>query len=125
MLKTIKQITEEEFNIPDISKRTKKHPYPEARAIYYDVSKEIMTQSPYGRIASFIGRDHSHAVHAVKKLKDTYLRDMEFIILHQKVMDRAAIEVKENKEGFSELEILRQENIELKRKLKELKKIKL
>lgn len=121
MLNTIKQITEDEFELENIEQRTKKHPYPEARAIFYNVAKEIMTQSPYGRIANFIGRDHSHAVHAVKKLKDTYLRDMEFKILHQKIMDRAAIEVKDNKEGFSELEILRQENIELKRKLKKCK----
>lgn len=122
MLNTIKHIVEDEFNLPDISNRTKKHPYPEARAIYYAVSKEIMPQSPYGRIANIMGRDHSHAVHAVKKLKDTYMRDSEFRILHQKIMDRAKCEVEDNKEGFSEVEILRQENIELKRKLEELKK---
>ena len=51
MLKKIKQIVEEEFNLPDISKRTRKHPYPEARAIYYAVAKEIMPNVSLGRIA--------------------------------------------------------------------------
>lgn len=74
----------------------------------------------YGRIAKFMGnRDHASAVHSVKALKDTYLQDMEFRILHRKVMDRAVMEVENNKERFSEMEMIRQENIELKRKLEE------
>lgn len=122
MLNTIKQIVEEEFNLPDISKRTRKHPYPEARAIYYAVAKEIIPEFSFARIANFMGRDHASAMHGIKKLKDTYLRDREFQDLHKKVMDRAVMEAGNEKEGFSEIEILRQENIELKRKLEELKK---
>ena len=120
MLQTIKQITEEEFNIPDISKRTRKQPYPEARAVYYDVSKETIPEFSFNRIAKFLGnRDHSTAMHGIKKLKDTYLRDREFRNLHQKVMYQAVMEVENNKERFSQLEILILENIELKRKLEE------
>lgn len=90
MLKTIKQITEEEFSLPDISKRTRNHPYPEARAIYYDVSKKIKPKFSYDRIAKFMGnRDHSTAMYGVRALKDTYLRDREFRDLHRKIMDRA------------------------------------
>ena len=122
MLKTIKKITEEEFNLHDISKRTRKLPYPEARAIYYAVAKEIMPEFSYNRIAHFIGRDHSTAVHSVKALKDTYLQDMEFRILHRKVMVRAIMAVENNKQLLSVLEMLIQENIELKRKLEELQK---
>ena len=122
MLKTIKQITEEEFNLPDISKRTRKHPYPEARAVFYAVAKEIIPEMTYGRIAKFMGRDHSTAVYSVRALKDTYLQDMEFRILHRKVMVRAIMEVENNKELLSVLEMLIQENIELKRKLEELQK---
>src|SRR5690554_2877032 len=121
MLQTIKQITEEEFNIPDISKRIRKQPYPEARAIYYAVAKEIIPEVPYYRIANFIGRGNSALINGVQKLKDTYLREKKFQALHKKVKDRAAMEVKSYKELLSEVEKLRQENIELKRNLEELK----
>ena len=118
MLNTIKQITEEEFKLPDISKRTRKHPYPEARAIYYAVAKEIMPNVSLGIISKKMDRDHATAINGIKKLKDTYLRDIEFRILHKKIMDRVAME--NNKEPILELDLLRKENIELKRKLEEL-----
>lgn len=120
MLNTIKQIVEEEFNLPDISKRTRKRPYPEARAAYYAVAKEIIPEFSFARIANFMGRDHASAMHGIKKLKDTYLQDREFRILHQKVMDRAVMEVGNNEgRGLSEVEMLRRENEELKRKLEQ------
>src|SRR5690554_4895536 len=118
MLKTIKQITEEVFNLPDISKITRKRPYPEARAAFCGGAKETMPKVTYARIGNYIGRDHSTAIQGIKKLKDTYILYREFRILYQKVMDRAVIEVGNNEgRGLSEVEILRQENEELKRKL--------
>lgn len=122
MLNTIKKITEDEFNLPDISKRTKKQPYPEARAIYYVVAKERIPHFSYEKIANFIGRGNSAVINGVQKLKDTYLREKKFQELHKKVMDRAVMEVKSNEELFSEVEKLRQENMELKRKLELWKK---
>ena len=120
MLNAIKQITEEEFDLENIEKRTRKHPYPEARAIYYAVAKEIMPDVSLGIIAGKVGRDHATAINGIKKLKDTYLRDREFRILYQKVMDRVTLEFVGNKEPISELDLLRKENKELKRKLEEL-----
>jgi len=119
MLKTIKQITEEVFELENIEQKTRKRPYPEARAAYYAVAKETMPRVTYARIAKFLGnRHHSTAVYGVSALKDTYLRDQEFRILYQKVMDRAVIEVGNNEgRGLSEVEMLRRENEELKRKL--------
>lgn len=119
MLNTIKQIVEEEFNLPDISKRTRRYPYPEARAIYYAVAKEIMPNVSYPAIASFLNRDHSTAIYGIRKLKDTYLMEKEFRILHKKIMDRVTLEFGGNKEPISELDLLRKENKELKRKLEQ------
>ena len=71
MLKKIKQITEEEFNLRDISKRTRRYPYPEARAIYYAVAKEIMPDVSLVRIAKKMDRDHATAINGIKKLSRT------------------------------------------------------
>ena len=120
MLKIIKNIVEEVFELENIEQKTRKRPYPEARAAYYAVAKETMPRVTYARIANFIGRDHSTAIQGIKKLKDTYILYREFRIPYQKVMDRAVIEVGNNEgRGLSEVEILRQENEELKRKLEE------
>ncbi len=123
MLKTIKHIIEKEFSLPDISDATRVYPYPEARAMFYEIAKISAPAKSFSKIAAVVNRDHATALHAIQMLNDTYLRDYEIIEIYDNIKEVVFKEVTLHKHKFSELEMLRRENEELKRKLKELQKI--
>lgn len=60
----IKKYVESEFNIKDISKKTRKKEYVSARAIYYKLSREE-TSASLAKIGSFINKDHATALHGL------------------------------------------------------------
>ena len=65
MIKQIKQLVEVETGLKDISDKSRKREYVEARAIYFKLAREHTTK-PFSTISKLINRDHSTGVHAIK-----------------------------------------------------------
>lgn len=63
----IKKYVENEFNIKDISKKTRKKEYISARAIYYKLSKEE-TSASLSKIGSFIDKNHATVLHGLNSI---------------------------------------------------------
>jgi len=108
---TIKQLVENYFKI-DITTKTRKREYVEARAIYYKLLRDH-TRMSLSAIGETMNKDHTTVLHFTRKIKDwmeydpQIKQDYETLnnrILHAKTLNPDEFEKATSMEGFYEKE---------------------
>lgn len=123
--KFIKEIVEEEFNIPDISKKNREPNTLYPRYVYYALCRKFSPES-LNAIASTVGQDHATAIHALKRFED--YKGQEFFSTHYRGFKTICESMKEHvreiesKKEVEEFEAIREIQSKYNEKYMELLK---
>ena len=120
----IKNIVEKEFGL-DITKRTRRREYVEARAIYYGLLRDYTTLG-LANIGRSIKKNHATVLHGQRNLKDWLVVDKRIMEIYNKLEGKLKRIVAENPKAFSEIkdteDYYEAKYFQLKRKYEKLKK---
>ena len=119
----IKNIVEKEFGL-DITKRTRRREYVEARAIYYGLLRDYTTLG-LANIGRSIKKNHATVLHGQRNLKDWLVVDKRIMEIYSKLEGKLKRIVAENPKAFSEIrdteDYYEAKYFQLKRKYEKLK----
>ena len=119
----IKNIVEKEFGL-DITKRTRRREYVEARAIYYGLLRDYTTLG-LANIGRSIKKNHATVLHGQRNLKDWLVVDKRIMEIYSKLEGKLQRIVAENPKAFSEIrdteDYYDAKYFQLKRKYEKLK----
>tara|TARA_Y100001937_G_scaffold20569_1_gene28700 strand:+ start:740 stop:1195 length:456 start_codon:yes stop_codon:yes gene_type:complete len=97
----IKNIVEKEFGV-DITKRTRRKKYVEARAIYYGLLRDYTTFG-FTRIGRSIEKDHATVLHGHRNLQDWLVVDKRIMEIYNKLESKLKQILAENPKAFTEI----------------------
>lgn len=119
-METIEKIVSRTLGI-NLKAKTRARQYVDARYIYFKICTEL-TNKTYSEIGKTLDKDHSTVTHAVNKYFPTaYDYDPKFKKNFEECLDRSkrALEIAKYSIEETEVSILYNENVDLKKRLKE------